>query len=197
MGLYSGVPRKRKRNLKGSNLVACGRCGITGNSGEMVWMQIDSTGHPHSRILVHPECKDMPHPSVNNPARRARPEKPPYQHQPIINTTNVSLQTAGITLSAATFAATGTTTATVAQVTADPTVNCVGTGYTTACEGRIQANSTMPLVRSTTFGSTTTLSFELETKDIVAGTVNVGVVKQPSSSSGKLVAYDTVDLTIT
>lgn len=191
--LYSGVPRQR-RKVRHSNIIYCRRCGGPLASVDAVFIQVDSPGWHHTRNAVHPECKDRPHPS-------AKPIPVRSNRQPAIrqdDTDSAELPAAAIAITAATFAATGTTSATVAQVTADPTVNVTGTGYTAACFGRVRHNSVQPAERTTTFNSATSLSFELELADYqVAGTIRAGVVKYPSSASGYHATPTTIELTVT
>jgi len=104
----------------------------------------------------------------------------------------------GITVTSATFAATGTTSATIAQVTADPTVSVVGTGFTTlGTKGVIDAGYVAPKQRVTTVPGSTSLSFELVPGDIYARSLSVGAVRNPDSSGGRWFARTTVALTVT
>jgi len=165
-------------------------------SMDMVFAQSDSPGWPTLRYLVHPECKDQPHPSAR-PVRTKAPVAPRIIQN---ETETLETHTASIALTAATFAATGTTTATQAQLAVDPTVTLTGTGYTTACRGRIHHDSPMPLERATTYVGATSITFELLAADYAAtGTLRVGAEKLPSSSSGYHITpvSSTVALTVT
>ena len=77
------------------------------------------------------------------------------------------------------WAVTGTTTASVAQVTGDPTVTVTGTGFTTRTVGRVNADANYPEHRTTTYSSATSVSFEVRTADIAAGTLTVDVYNSP------------------
>jgi hypothetical protein len=160
--------------VPGANKVACARCGIPGLSLDMDWQHDDSPGYPRVRALVHPECKDMPHPSAR--AKPTRPVLPPYTTQ--VATATLESPTDAITVTSATFFTTGTATATLAQVTADPTVVVNGTGFTSGTTfGRVHEGSSLPLRRVTTFVGATQITFELEAQDLVDGYLYVGAVK--------------------
>ena len=171
--LYEGVPRKRRKAVKGANKVACARCGVPGCSRDMVWQQADAPGYARIRALVHKECKDVPNPGAR--PTRTRPMKPPYQQQAVSITQTT--HTDDITCSAAVFVATGTTSATLAQVTADPTVSLTGTNFTARTYGRVRHNSTGPLLRTTTYVGATNITFELDALDLNTGTLSVGAAK--------------------
>lgn len=189
--LYSGTPRKRRKDVKGANKIACSICGIPGTSIDMVWTNADAPGYPSVRALSHPECKDRPHPSAR--AKPTRSTRAPYTTQPATSTLTVSSD--DITVTSATFVATGTATATVAQATADPTVTVNGTGFTSGTTfGRVHEGSSLPLRRVTTFVSATQLTFELEaTEYTVDGYLWVGAVKLLRGTH----AGDPIRLTVT
>lgn len=171
--LYEGVPRKRKKAVKGANKVACARCGVPGASRDMVWLQADAPGFPRQRALAHKECKDVPNPGAR--PTRTRPMAPPYVQQAISITQTEPAD--AITVTAATFAATGTTSATLAQATANRQVNLTGTNLTTRTYGRVRHNSTSPLVRVTAFVGATSINFQLDVLDLNAGALSVGAAK--------------------
>lgn len=172
--LYTGVPKPRRKGVPGANKVACAMCGIPGTSVDMVFLHVDAPGYPHTRALVHPECKDIKNPGARPVKIRA--EKPAYTTQPA----GISLATVtdSITLTAATFAATGTTTATVAQATADPTIALAGTGFTTRSYGYVDFDGVAPQIRATTYYAAISLGMELNpTFDVYARSLVVGVMK--------------------
>ena len=171
--LYTGVPPKRRKAVKGANKVACARCGMPGVSKLMVWAQSDSSVHARIRALVHPECKDTPNPGAR--PTRNRPVRPPYVQQAIGITQTT--HTDDITCTAAVFATTGTTSATLAQATADPTINLTGTNFTSRTYGRVRHNSTSPLLRVSTYVGATSITFELDALDLNTGTLSVGAAK--------------------
>ena len=104
-----------------------------------------------------------------------RPTKPPYTTQPATITTANS--TDAITVTAGVFATTGTTSATLAQVTADPTINLTGTGFTTKTYGHTCMGSSLPLIRVTTYTSAVAIAFECEAVDLKTGSLWVGAIK--------------------
>ncbi len=187
--LYEGVPRKRKKFVKGANKVACARCGIPGMSKDMAWLQADAPGHPHTRALVHKECKDKSNPGVYpTPARAV---SPPYVQQAIGITQTTRAD--DITVTAAIFATTGTATATRAQAIADPTITLTGTGFTTRTYGRIGQDAISENLRVTTYTSATSIAFELETIDLSVGSYWAGAMKSDQGLQGSA----SIELTIT
>lgn len=187
--LYEGVPRKRKKSVKGANKVACARCGIPGASREMVWHQADAPGFSRIRALIHKECKDVPNPGAR--PTRTRPMAPPYVQQAISITQTT--HTDDITVTAAVFATTGTTSATLAQATADPTITLTGTGFTTRTYGRVGQDAISQALRVTTYTGATSISFELETIDLSVHSIWVGAMKYNHGLQGST----SIKLTIT
>lgn len=187
--LYEGVPRKRRKFVKGTNKVACARCGIPGASRDMVWLQADAPGFPRQRALAHKECKDVPNPGAR--PTKTRPMAPPYVQQAISITQTT--HTDDITVTAAVFAVTGTASATLAQATSNRTINLTGTEFTTRTYGRIGQDAINQNLRTTTFTSATAIAFQLDTNDLSVGSLWAGAMKYNAGLQGST----SIKLTIT
>jgi hypothetical protein len=139
----------------------------------MTWLNADSRSNTRVRALVHKECKDKPHP--DGATTKTRPQKPPYFQQPISITQTEPAD--AITVTAATFNVTGTTSATLAQIQSNGRIDLTGTNFTSRTYGRVMHNSTSPKLRVTTFVGATSLNFLLDALDLNAGTISVGAAK--------------------